>query len=79
MSAPESTSVEELTTLRVCERAINCMGIHIDLFDVDTSTGAHVIREGELCIEASLSFKNPFQAQRQPKLLLRLLHHLQFP
>ena len=60
ISAPESTSVEELTTLRVCEGVINCTGICIDLFEVDTSTGAHVTREGELYVEASLPFKNPF-------------------
>ena len=59
MSAPESTSVEESMTLRVCEGVINCTGIHIDLFEVDTSTGAHITREGELCVKASLLFKNP--------------------
>ena len=62
MSAPESTSVEESMTLRVCEGVINCTGIYIDLLKVDTSTGVHVTREGELCVEASLPFKNPFQA-----------------
>ena len=60
MLAPESTNVEELMTLRVCEGVINCILIHIDLFEVDTSTGAHITNERELCIEASLPFKNPF-------------------
>ena len=60
ISALESTSVEELTTLRVCDEVINCTGICIDLFEVDTSTGAHITREGELCVEVSLPFKNPF-------------------
>ena len=60
MSALESTSVEESTTLRVCKGVINCTGIHIDLFEVDTSIEAHVTREGELCVEASLPFKNPY-------------------
>ena len=60
ISAPESTSVEESTTLRVCKGVTNYTGIHIDLFEVDTSTGAHITREGELCVEASLPFKNPF-------------------
>ena len=59
MSALESTSAEESTTLRVYEEVINCTGICIDLFEVDMSTGAHVTKEGELCIEASLPFKNP--------------------
>ena len=58
MLAPESTSVEELTTLREYEGVINCMGILIDLFKMDTSTGVHITREGELCIEVSLPFKN---------------------
>ena len=79
MSAPESTSAEESMTLRVCDRVINCTEIHIDLFEVDTSTGVHVTREGELCVEASLSFKNPFLIRRQPKLLLHLRHRLQSP
>ena len=35
------------------------MGILIDLFEVDTSMGAHVAIEGELCVEMSLLFKNP--------------------
>ena len=64
-------------TLRVCEGVINCTGIRIDLFKVDTSTGVHVTREGELCVEVSLPFKNPFQAQKKLWLLL-LLHCLQF-
>ena len=59
ISASESTSAEESTTFNVCEEVISCTGIHIDLFKVDTSTGVHIIREGELCIEASLPFKNP--------------------
>ena len=59
ISAPESTSVEELTTFGVCKEVINCTGIYIDLFEVDTSTGVHITREGELCVEASLPFKNP--------------------
>ena len=60
MSASESTSVEELMTLRVCKEVINCTGIRIDLFEVDTSTGVYVTREGELCVEVSLLFKNPY-------------------
>ena len=60
MLVPESTSAEELTTLRVYEGMINCMGIRIDLFEVNTSTGVHVTRDGELCVEVSLPFKNPF-------------------
>ena len=60
ISAPESTSAEELMTLRVCEEVINCTRIHIDLFEVDTSTGVHVTREGEPCVEAGLPFKNPY-------------------
>ena len=59
MSAPESTSAKESTTFRVCEGMINCTGIHIDLVDVDTSTGAHVMEKGELCVKVSLPFKNP--------------------
>ena len=59
ISAPESTSAEESTTLRVCEGVINCTGIHIDLFEVDTSTGVHITRDGELCVKVSLPFKNP--------------------
>ena len=59
MSAPESTSTEESMTFRVCKGMISCTGIHIYLFDVDTSTGVHVTRGGELCVEASLLFKNP--------------------
>ena len=47
MSAPESTSAEESMTFNVCERVINCTGIHIDLFEVDTSTRVHVMRERE--------------------------------
>ena len=56
----ESTNVEELMTFSVCERVINRSGILIDLFNVDISMEAYVTREGELCIEASLPFKNPF-------------------
>ena len=78
ISAPESTSVEELTTLRVCDGVINCTGIHIDSFEVDTSTGAHVTKEGELCVEASLPFKNPFPTRSEPKLLLLRRRRLQF-
>ena len=78
MSAPESTSVEESMTLRVCEGVINCTGICIDLFKVDTSTRAHITGEGELCIEASLPFKNPYPTQRKFKLLHPLHHHLLF-
>ena len=78
MSALESTSAEELTTFRVCEGVINWIGIHIDLFKVNTSTGVHITRKGELCIEMSLSFKNPFLTQKIPKPLL-LCHCLQFP
>ena len=44
---PESTSAEELTTLRVCKGVISCTGIHIDLFKVDMSIGVHVTRERE--------------------------------
>ena len=78
MSAPESTSAEESMTLRVCEGVINGTGIHIDLFKVDTSTGAHVTKEGELCVEASLPFKNPYPTQRILNLLLLPCHHLLF-
>ena len=39
MSALESTSME-LTSFNVCEGVINCMGILIDVFKVNTSTGA---------------------------------------
>ena len=60
MSTSESTSMEESMTLRVCEGVINWTGICIDLFEVDTSTRAYVTKEGELCIKASLPFKNPF-------------------
>ena len=70
ISALESTNVEESMTLRVCEGVISCTGICIDLFEVDTSTGAHITREGELCVEASLPFKNPCLTQR---ILLRLV------
>ena len=56
MLAPESTSVEESTTLRLYEGVINCTRMHIDLFDVDTSTGVHITKEGELCVEVSLPF-----------------------
>ena len=45
MSAPESTSMEESTTLRVCEGEINCTGICIDLFEVDMKTGETVIMD----------------------------------
>ena len=55
------------------------MGICIDLFEVDTSMGAHITREGELCVETSLPFKNPFLIQKKPELLLCLLHCLRFP
>ena len=65
MLAPESTSVEELTTFNVCKGVINWTVILIDLFEVDTSTGAHVTNEGELCINASLPFKNPCLVQRR--------------
>ena len=79
ISAPESTSVEESTTLRVYNGVINWMGIHIDLFEVDTSTGVHITSGGELCIEGSLPFKNPYSTQRRPELLHLLHHHcLQF-
>ena len=78
ISAPESTSAEESMTLRVCKGVINCTGIHIDLFEVDTSTGAHVTREGELCVKVSLPFKNPFPIQSEPELLRLLCHHLLF-
>ena len=60
ISVPESTSVEESMTFNVCERVINCTGICIDLFDVDASIEAYITREGELCVKASLLFKNPF-------------------
>ena len=40
ISILESTSMEELMTLRVCDGVINCIGIHIDLFEVNTSTVA---------------------------------------
>ena len=73
MLAPESTSVEESMTLRVYEGVINCTGIHIDLFEMDTSTGVHITREGELCVKASLPSKNPCLAHNEPKPLL--LHH----
>ena len=76
MSAPESTSAEESMTLRVCKGVINYTGIHIDLFEVDTSTGVHVTREGELFIKVSLTFKNPYSTQNGPKLLLLLHHYL---
>ena len=33
------------------------------MFEVDTSTGAHITREGELCVEASLPFKILFQPE----------------
>ena len=36
------------------------MGICIDLFEVDTSMGVYVTREEELCVKASLPFKNPY-------------------
>ena len=57
ISVSESISAEELMTLRVCKRVISCTGIYIDLFEVDTITGVHVTRGGELCIKASLLFK----------------------
>ena len=66
MSVSGSTSVEKLMTFNVYEGLINCMGILIDLFEVDMSTGAHVTREGELCIEASLHLKNLVQTKRNP-------------
>ena len=78
MLVPESTSAEESMTLRVCEGVINCTGIHIDLFEVDTSTGAHITNKGELCVEASLSFKNPCSVQNEPELLLPLHCRLLF-
>ena len=53
------------------------MGIHIDLFKVDTSTGAHVTREGELCVKVSLPFKNPYPTQKIPELLLLHCHRFQ--
>ena len=56
MLAPEFTSTDKLMTLRVCKGVINCMGLCIDLFEVDTSTGVHVTREGELCVKVSLLF-----------------------
>ena len=76
MLPPESTNVEESTTLRVCEGVINWTGICIDLFKVDTSIGVHVTREGELCVEASLPFKNPCLVQNELKLLSPLRRHL---
>ena len=78
MSAPESTSVEESMTLRMCEGVINCTGIRIDLFEVNMSTGVHVTRERELCIEASLPFKNPCPTQSEPEPLLPPCRCLQF-
>ena len=59
ISASESTNMEELTTFNMCEGMINCTRIHIDLFKVDTSVGVYITREGELCFEANLPFKNP--------------------
>ena len=59
ISASESTSIEESTTFNVCKGVINSTGIRIDLFKVDTSTGAHIMREGKLCVEVSLLSKNP--------------------
>ena len=47
----ESTSAEELTTFNVCKGVINCTGILIDLFKVESSTGVHITREGELCVK----------------------------
>ena len=43
MSALESTSAEESTTLRVCDGEINCTGIFIDLGDEDTRPGETVV------------------------------------
>ena len=43
MSAPESTSAEESTTLRVFEGVINCTGILIDFGDEETRTGETVV------------------------------------
>ena len=68
-----------VNNFEVCEGVINCTGIHIDLFEVDTSTGVHITRERELCIKVSLPFKNPYPTQKIPKPLHLLLHHLQFP
>ena len=69
MSAPESTSAEESTTFNMCKGMMNCMGILIDLFKVDTSIGAHITKEGELCVEVSLPFKNPYLIQERLELL----------
>ena len=77
MLAPESTSAEGLMTFNVCEGMISCTGIHIDLFDVDTSTGLLITKERELCVEVSLPSKHPFPAQRTSRLLLH--HCLQSP
>ena len=66
-------------TFNTCKRVISYTEIYIDLFDVDTSTGVHITREGELCIKASLLFKNLYLIQKKPKLLLHLLCHPQFP
>ena len=73
ISASESTSAEESTTFNVCKGVINCTGICIDLFEVDTSTEVHVMREREPYIEASLPFKNPCLIQKRPEPLLHLL------
>ena len=78
MSAPESTNVEKLTTFNMYKRVINWTGILIDLFKVDTNTEAYNTREGELYIETSLPFKNPYPTQRIPKPLFHLHLHLQF-
>ena len=78
MSASESTSAEELMTFNMCERVINWTGILIDLFEVDTSTGVHIIREGEFYIEVSLLFKNSFLTWRKSKLLLHFYYCLLF-
>ena len=43
MSAPESTSAEESTTLRVFIGVINCIGIFMDFGDEDTRTGETVV------------------------------------
>ena len=43
MSAPESTSAEESTTLRVFDGVISCIGILIDFGDEETRTGEMVV------------------------------------
>ena len=43
MLAPESTSAEESTTLRVFDGVISCTGILIDFGDEETRTGEMVI------------------------------------